>query len=218
MLQKLASQVLELYHTADESVSLFRQTSGLACPDGCVTCCFSAKVEATVAEMLPAAFHLFATSQAELLIKRLEREETSQCLLFRPDLASVDGGGCSLYPFRALVCRLFGYAGNHDRNGTPQLAKCRHMEPPGNTPAPAGTTPLPGATMPIFHAFGVAVSAIHPGLGTRRMPINLALLEALTKVGLYIDFSTPEPVQPIDRDEPPDSPATSPPLRPRKAA
>ena len=165
MLQTLESQVLEVYRQADHAVTAFREATALACPGGCVHCCFSEKVEATVLEMIPAAYALFRANQAELILKRIEKEHDSkQCLLFRPDLSTPDSGGCTIYPYRALVCRLFGFAGNTDRDGVAQLARCRRM--PLVTPPTAGADGSgPAASLPIFHSFGLAVTAIHPGLG-----------------------------------------------------
>lgn len=189
MLQKLEVQVVELYGAADQAVAAYQQASGLGCPAGCVQCCYSEKVEATVLEMIPAAFHLFRTGQAEPVLKRLEMQESSrQCILFRADLSTAAPGGCTLYPFRALICRLFGFAGNTDRGGVPQLARCRHM--PLATVALQGTNPESGGTMPLFHSYGLALTAMHPYLGTLRKPINNALSEALAKVGLIRDLET----------------------------
>lgn len=215
MLQKLEFQVLELYGAADQAVAAYQQVSGLSCPGGCVLCCYSEKVEATVLEMIPAAFHLFRTGQAELILKRIEKQDGSrQCILFRPDLSRPDAGGCTLYPFRALICRLFGFAGNTDRNGVAQLARCRNM--PLVTPALQQAIPVHSLTMPLFHTYGLAITAMHPNLGTLRKPINEALCEALAKVGLIRDLKT-IPAEITEIDLPPDAPLTTP-TRPRKKA
>jgi hypothetical protein len=170
--------------------------------------------------MLPLAFSLFRTSQAELLVKRLEKEQSShQCILFRPDLSSPEGGGCSQYLFRALICRMFGFAGNIDRNGRPQLARCRNMpQPAPSEPANETESVTPDETMPLFHAYGIGLTAIHPGLGTQRMPINEALYQALAKVGLILDLETVPVAATEEIDLPPDSPATTPSQPRRKAA
>lgn len=188
MLQKLEPQVLELYSEADRAVAAYREASGLACPSGCVQCCYSETVEATVLEMLPAAFHLFRSNQAERIWQCLDQEGRSQqCILFRPDLSRPDGGGCTLYPFRALVCRLFGFSGTTDRRGLTQLTRCRHM-PVQLVPLNPKAVAAAAAAMPLLHAYGIALTALHPSLGTARRPINDALGEALAKVGLVIDL------------------------------
>ena len=193
MLQNLEVQILGLYSEADWAVAVYQQSSVLSCPGGCAHCCVSEKVESTVIEMIPSAFHLLRTNQAELLSKRLEKQdESNQCILFRPDLSQPDSGGCSLYPYRPLVCRLFGFAGNRDRQGQVKLARCRYMPPATKaTGSDCGGETMAGGDIPIFQAYGIAVTAIHPNLGTRRMPINDALSQALAKVGLIGGYPPP---------------------------
>ncbi len=210
MLKELEGQVRDLYLQADNAVDVYQLASGLACVSGCTNCCYSEKVEATVLEMIPAAFHLFNTNQAELLIKRLHQDESLQrCIFFRPDLCRPETGGCSQYSERALVCRLFGFAGSVDRNGQERLARCRHME----------MSPKDDSIglMPLFQTFGMALTALHPGFGTIRKPINRALYEALVKIGLYLEYSSPIEKQ-RSCDYSPDTPASTPPLPRRKAA
>jgi Fe-S-cluster containining protein len=189
MLQKLEVQVMELYHRADQAVAEYKVLTELSCPAGCVHCCNSEKVEATVLEMIPLAYHLFKTNQAELLLKRLEKSESSCCILFRPDLVGTTGGGCSQYTHRALVCRLFGFAGNLDRTGVARLALCRVMKESMSSSFESSYN----GNMPIFHDFGFAVTTMHPALGDHRLPINHALGEALLKVGLHLDLEGPPP-------------------------
>jgi len=218
MLHVLASRVLDLYVRADEATLRFKATSGLDCPPGCSTCCLSENVEATPLEMLPLAFHLFRTRQAELVLKRIERQADSnsnRCILFRPDLGDTDSGACSEYSHRALVCRLFGYAGGKDRTGRPRLAFCRVMRH-RMTPSDTVTDPAGIDNLPLFHDFGMAITVLHPDLGTARRPINLAIREALLKVGLVIELDPPH-AEPASTDLPPEKPLGTP-SRPRRAA
>ncbi len=216
MLPELKTQVLSIFAEADRAVTMFRQHTGLSCPPGCAACCRSERVEATVVELLPLAFHLFQTHQAELMLKRLDRTHNSPCcILFRPDLAESNGGGCSHYPFRALVCRLFGFAGTHDRTGAPRFARCRVMPAPA-IPAQAHLS-TPRSVMPIFHEFGMVVTTLHPDLGTTRRPINDAIREALLKVGLFLTYNEPVAAERDDNGLPPEKPLGSP-LKPRRAA
>ncbi|EFK12360.1 conserved hypothetical protein [delta proteobacterium NaphS2] len=175
-----------LYGELDRQVAVFSAASGLHCPQGCGDCCRSEKVEATVLEMLPLAFHLFRTSQAELLVKRLEKDpEVKQCLLYRADFCLQGMWGCSQYLHRGLVCRLFGFAGNRDRTGKPQLARCRVMK---SVEGPVVEEHLPVGMMPLFSEAGMRITTLNPTLGTDRLPINRAILYSLYKVGIYLDM------------------------------
>jgi hypothetical protein len=148
--------------------------------------------------MLPLAFHLFRTRQAELVLKRIERQvDSNRCILFRPDRGSPGSGACSEYHSRALVCRLFGFAGGNDRRGQPRLAFCRIMRQ-RTTTASADANAAGTSDMPLFHDFGIAIS------------------EALLKVGLVIEL-TPACDEPISTGLPPEKPLGAP-SRPRRAA
>ncbi|MCB2218270.1 hypothetical protein [Desulfofustis glycolicus] len=216
MLQDLSTRVLDLYAQADEATLRFKLASGLDCPSGCCTCCLSEKVEATVLEMLPLAFHLFRTRQAELVLKRIERQvDSNRCILFRPDRGSPNSGACSEYHCRALVCRLFGFAGCNDRRGQPRLAFCRIMRQ-RTTTTRAGANGAGTGDLPLFHDFGMAITALHPDLGTARRPINIAISEALLKVGLVIELASAH-LEPASTDLPPQKPLGTP-SRPRRAA
>ena len=189
MLQELEGKVVEIYLGLDRAVAEFAARTGLACPSGCGRCCNSEKVEATVLECIPLAFELFRTAQAESIIKRLEENSGEhRCVLYRPDFTEAGLWGCSQYRHRAVICRLFGFAGNRDRDGIPRLAMCRVMKESGGNDAPC-LAAADLSAMPLFSDAGLAVTALHPGLGTIRMPINEALYEALQKVGMFLDLA-----------------------------
>ena len=217
MLQELELQVLEVYRVLDESVAGFAARTGLCCPEGCGHCCLSEEVEATVLECLPLAFELFRTLQAEFILKRLEKNnELKQCVLYRPDYTAAGLWGCTQYKHRAVVCRLFGFAGNRDRRGNVRLALCRVMKQEGHVDDNQIDLDDPRAPLPLFMAAGLRITALHPGLGTLRMPINMALREALQKVGMLLELSGSATAgKPFDHELPPTKPLLphSPPRR-----
>ena len=220
MLEELAFKVVELYRDLDAAVAGFVSRSGLACPPGCSHCCLSEKVEATVLECLPLAFELFRTFQAELILKRLERcDNENRCILYRSDYAETGLLGCTQYPYRAVVCRLFGFAGNRDRDGISRLALCRVMKEtaaPNLIPMAFAARDIP---MPLFADAGLRITTLHPGLGTERLPINSALRQALLKVGIMLQM---KPVETFsgqnDPEDPPHDPMFPYPNQRRRAA
>lgn len=208
MLQELEFQVLEVYKILDAAVAGFAARTGLSCPEGCGHCCSSEKVEATVLECIPLAFELFRSFQAELILKRLLRNEHNrQCVLYRADYTASGKWGCTQYQHRAVVCRLFGFAGNRDREGLPQLAMCRIMKEEAQTCGSAIPVDDLHSPMPLFVDAGLRITTLHPGLGTVRMPINKALREALLKVGMMLDLTAPTTVSiRDDHEDPPNKP------------
>ena len=208
MLQELDLQVLEVYRVLDMKVAGFASWTGLSCPDGCGHCCLSEKVEATVLECIPLAFELFRTFQAEFILKRLEKNtDDKRCVLYRPDYTEAGLWGCTQYRYRAVVCRLFGFAGNPDRQGVVRLAMCRVMKEKTSAGSSEIDLNSPRAPLPLFVDAGLRITALHPGLGTVRMPINMALNDALLKVGILLELSgSKESRKPGDHQLPPTRP------------
>ncbi len=208
MLQELEFQVLEVYRVLDMAVAGFASRTGLACPEGCGQCCLSEKVEATVLECIPLAFELFRTFQAELILKRLEKNnDAKQCVLYRSDYTAAGLWGCTQYRYRAVVCRLFGFAGNLDRQENARLAMCRVMKEKNSADSSEIDLDDLHTPLPLFMDAGIRITALHPGLGTIRMPINRALRDALLKVGMLLELSGQEMSgKPGDRQRPPTKP------------
>ncbi|TKB26896.1 hypothetical protein FCL47_06855 [Desulfopila sp. IMCC35006] len=217
MLQQLEFEVLEVYRVLDMAVAQFASRTGLSCPDGCGHCCLSEKVEATVLECIPLAFELFRTLQAEFILKRLEKNgHDKRCILYRPDMTDAGFWGCTQYKYRAVVCRLFGFAGNRDRQGIARLAMCRVMKEKNSAGSREIELADPHAPLPLFVDSGLRITALHPGLGTVRMPINMALRDALLKVGIMLELSGADlSGRPSDHELPPTKPVLphSPPSR-----
>ncbi len=208
MLRELAFQVLEVYNVVDMAVAGFAVRTEFRCPEACGACCRSEKVEATVLECLPLAFELFYTLQAELILKRLEKNnDEKQCVLYRPDYTAAGLWGCTQYRYRAVVCRMFGFAGNRDRQGKVRLAMCRVMKQEGGVDDDGIDLDDREAPLPLFMDAGLRITALHPGLGTVRMPINMALREALQKVGILLELSgATTSGKPFDHQQPPTKP------------
>lgn len=189
MLQELESQVLAVYRLLDAAVAAFAGRTGLSCPQGCGHCCLSETVEATILECIPLAFALFRTAQAETVLQLLAASGNDQrCVLYRPDLTQAVLWGCGQYGTRTVVCRLFGFAGNPGRDGLGRLALCRVMKASAGPEQPAVVAEDFLAPMPLFVDAGLRITALNPGLGTTRLPINAALLQALMKVGMILDL------------------------------
>jgi uncharacterized protein len=178
-----------VYALLDAAVAAFAGRSGLSCPQGCGHCCLAESVEATVLECLPLAFLLFHTGQADLMLQRLaEHGDDRHCVLYRRELTLAGLWGCSQYMMRPVVCRLFGFAGNPGREGIGRLAMCRVMKEAAELEHFELVTDDPSAPMPLFARAGLRITALHPGFGTDRLPINVALHQALQKVGMSLDL------------------------------
>jgi len=181
-LHQLNTQVTAFLQELDARTAQFRTVSGLQCPIGCGSCCLSDKVEATVLELLPLAISIMGSDAGDRLLQRLSDPGlAAHCVLYDPEGRE---GNCGAYAHRGVVCRLFGFAGNLDRYRVPRLAACKVMraENPKMVARAETLIELEPTLLPIFSEAGIRLSAMDPGLGARRMPINDAIREALVKV------------------------------------
>jgi Fe-S-cluster containining protein len=186
-LRDRAEAVSRLYRRLDLHVRSFRSFSGLECLPGCGRCCLSPEVEATVLEMLPAAFQLGRQGRIEQSLVLLEAPPPPlTCLLYVPEPQPPALGHCSLYERRALLCRLFGFAATLDRDGHRELATCGRIRATHlGLAAQADEAVRHGTAMvPVISNYRMALYGIDPSLGSRPLPINVAIAEALHMVGL----------------------------------
>jgi Fe-S-cluster containining protein len=186
-LQRRAQAVFRLYHRLDLHTRSFRRSSGLECLRGCGQCCLSPNVEATVLEMLLAAFRLRHEGRLEQSLALLETQPAPEvCLLYRPQPQRPARGHCGLYEHRPLLCRLFGFAAALDREGKRELATCSLIRTAQPEAAARAAEAVRGATVivPVMPNYHMELYGIDPSLGARPLPINLALARALQMVGL----------------------------------
>lgn len=210
-LERLAREVSGLFEQIDQDTNALREATGLGCPTGCGACCENPDIDTTVLELLPAAFELARRGQAEAMLERIEVQEGSgRCAFFQTH--GEGKGRCTLYSHRAGVCRLFGFASVHTRRGR-ELAVCRiHRAQSPEASARAEAAVLAGARAGDFHGAGSQVAGLDPALGTRPMPFNAALREALSRVLLDLDLRRAQTVVPLfpdgpnEDDEPPTTP------------
>lgn len=183
---RLAAGVRALHRRLDRRTRSFRRASGLACPAGCSYCCLSEEVEATVLEMLPLALRLRREGRLAGLLERLREEGTRSCALHSPQPLGPSGGRCTQYPWRPILCRLFGFASAAGPAGEAELAVCRRMRSPGAavTLGAAEAVRAGSLAAPAMRAWSLAVYRLDPALGSRLLPVNEALREALERVGL----------------------------------
>lgn len=180
-LERVAAQVDQLFARLDADTAALRSATGLSCPPGCGACCENPHLETTVAELLPIAFELDARGEAEAVLEKPAVQEGSgRCVFFEPD--GPGRGRCSIYAHRPSVCRLFGFGAVRTRRGR-ELALCRvHREADAETAQAAAAHVSDGGRAGDFSLVGPVVSGIDPALGTRPMPLNEALREALSRV------------------------------------
>jgi uncharacterized protein len=175
--------VLSIYKNLDEAISTFQSATGLHCLSGCSTCCIDGDVEATVLEVLPLAKEIYSRKEEDAILSAiLERQKAGDflCVLLRNASTEGDSGSCGYYEFRPLVCRLFGFASRRSKYENIELMTCRIIKERFPDDVKKARDALSqGFKLPVFQDAFMKISSMKPGTGTRRLPINDALKEAI---------------------------------------
>ncbi|MDX6767531.1 MAG: YkgJ family cysteine cluster protein [Candidatus Methylacidiphilales bacterium] len=183
-----------LFSQTDQATEAFARASGITCPPGCGACCHSPEVEASELEMLPMADHLVRTGKAEATLRQLhEHPDATTCVFFEPVAGSDTAGRCGQYAQRPLLCRLFGFAGRRDQNGTPQFTACRIHQQTCPTAVSESTLRVARGELrpPLYTEATDALWALHPEIGFDRFPINQALRRALERLLTRMSYENP---------------------------
>lgn len=178
---EIVTKVEQLFAELDAKIARFTDASGLRCVDGCGECCNKKDIEATVLEFLPLAAHLWKNGKALSVLEKLENEYVSDtCVFFLNDR-------CSVYPFRGLICRLFGFSFVTGKDGKKKLSTCVIIKEksPGQVEE-AGSLADGGFEVPVMTDFSSRLIGIDPEMGRRFLPINRAIRGAIEKLGLSL--------------------------------
>lgn len=189
-IRKRVRAVEVLYAGLDKEIAIFQSKTYLHCKAGCGKCCTHAEVDASPLEFLPWAYNLFLNGTAASTLNKLNSISSAICLIYQP-LSVVDAGSgkCSDYPFRGLICRLFGYGANRDKLGELRLATCKIIkENQAENFEAAQKAMKEGLYVPIFTDYYMKLSQIDFRLGNKIVPINTALKLALEEVLHYYAY------------------------------
>jgi len=183
MWKDLIRETLHIYRDIDRKILFFQIATGLRCLPGCGSCCESNTVEATVLECLPLANRIYRMKEEENILASVDlkiMEQDFRCVLFRPDETISDHGRCAYYGYRPLVCRLFGFSARRDKFSRQEICLCRVVK---ETDHDKSTNLLQVgadfADAPISQDSFMRIASLHPGLGFKFFPINIALKNAL---------------------------------------
>ena len=183
-------ELIELYKELDEEARRFKKATGLDCLKFCKKCCTpgKAQIEASVFECLPLSIHLWERGEAELFLQRIASDEARNlCVLYNADDSPLPASGCKHYPWRPLLCRLFGISAVLDKHGHPRMALCRAIKDADPQAEERINKELTrGLKAMIIPHWAKKACSLDPHLGRKRHPINQAVRLALERVGFQL--------------------------------
>lgn len=162
-------------------IAAFQGWSKLACKAGCGKCCTKPDIEATVLEFIPLAHHLYITNQCFEWLERLKNTESSVCVIF--ESPAPGSGRCSAYPYRGLICRLFGFSARINKHAQKELVTCQVIKSEQALPY-AEVLEKVGhdALIPVMSHYYMRMLAIDSDLARNFYPINEAIKRAIETV------------------------------------
>ncbi|MFT6865345.1 MAG: Fe-S-cluster containining protein [Cyclobacteriaceae bacterium] len=176
--------VERLFGRLDQEIAGFRAETGLFCVAGCGHCCTKPDIDASPLEFLPYALYLFMNGKAHDTLVQLKKENSGICMIYSPlSLEEKSKGSCSEYPYRGLICRLFGFGASRDKFGQLRLATCKIIKEgqAGNYKSTVEAI-NEGQYVPIFSDYYQNLAQIDFRLGNMLVPINDAIKIAIEEV------------------------------------
>lgn len=182
--------VERLFDRLDTEIMEFQAQSGIHCVAGCGKCCTKPDIEAATLEFLPLAYHWFLEGKAEEMLEKLNSENTAICTVYSPlSLENQISGSCSMYKYRGLICRLFGYGASRDKYGQLRLVTCKIIkEQQVESYEKAVELMRQNEYVPIFSDYYKNLLQIDFKIGGEIRPINQAIIAALEEVLHYYAY------------------------------
>ena len=149
----------------------------------CSKCCLYDDINATPLEFLPLAFHLYKSGLLEEVIEKINNKNDSRCIF---SVFENDKWGCSVYPSRGLICRLFGFASVLDKHEKPCFAASHSLKE--NCPEKIQQICkkiASGEKSPVIPIFYRKLAMLDFQLGEDLLPINQAIKEACDIVYMH---------------------------------
>jgi uncharacterized protein len=179
--------VEQVFRTLDAEIASFQSWSTLHCKFGCGKCCFKPDIEATALEFLPFAHHLYQHDRAFEWFEKLKLNQTETCLILNP--LSNEAGLCSEYPYRGLICRLFGYSARTNKYGKRELVTCQIIKSEQAIAyADAEERISKDGTVPVMNQYYMQLHGIDPLLAQDFYPVNTAIQKAIETVLHYYAY------------------------------
>lgn len=179
-----------IFKSLDEEISKLKKQTGIHCLSGCGKCCTKPDIDASPLEYLPLAFEWFKQGIAAEKLQFLQESKSLICANYSPlSLADQNSGNCSIYPYRGLVCRLFGNAAGRDKHGALKFVTCKLIKE-GQPEAIGLANDLLYLKeyVPVFSDYYRKLYQIDFILASQIHPINTAIAIALEEVMSYYAY------------------------------
>ncbi len=187
-MQETIKSVEQVFQELDIEIAAFQSHTKLHCVAGCGACCKKPDIEATPLEFLPFAHYLYQKGEAEKVLEELEQNPQDICIIFKA-FETANGGTCTEYKYRGLICRLFGFSARVDKHGQSELATCKIIKETQSEDYTKAVNEIgEGLAIPVMRDYYFKLRSVDASLSDKFYPINIAIKEAIEKVLLYYAY------------------------------
>ena len=176
----ISRRVFREYADIEKRIRKIMRSADVNCPEKCGSCCFSRNIETTTVELLPLAMHLLRNQRVDEIEEKLrDRKESDPCIFFQRHPGSDRDGLCTVYRFRPLVCRMFGFSARRAKDGLMEAQICRVVRERD----PDGVRRLEElcreGSVPDMATCFMRIAGLDPMRGFRLMPFDHSLKETI---------------------------------------
>lgn len=178
----------KIYENIEVQQSVWKQAAGFSCLDGCGDCCGHFEPDLLEGEALYLAAWMLENKPIvakKILTGTYESANNPDgCILFEP----LSEYHCTVYEGRCLICRLFGYSGEWDKNGKSRWKPCRFYPAAKLLPfehrmySGEEMTQRFGCEPPVMSTFMENALALTPDSNGQTLPLREALRSALQRL------------------------------------
>ena len=191
-LYRKVQAVEQVFRGLEKDMAAFKRATNLKCVSDCGRCCHKLDINTSILEFLPLAYHLYKQGVAFEWYQNLGNLDSPLCHAFSPIFLQGNGGMCSQYKYRGLVCRLFGFSAKLDKYGVPQMVTCKTIKDQFPKSYQNAVKHLSdGRKTPIMRNYYFQLQAIDCNLCADLLPINQAMREAIKVVLSYYAYRNP---------------------------
>ena len=179
-----AIRVMNIFSKLDKEINTFKQLSGIDCSYGCGLCCAKKDIEASQIEFYPLVIDLYYKNQLELYSNLLNNNISDFCILYNDQ--SKERGLCSIYEFRGLICRLFGFSGIINKYNKPELVTCEAIKKTQEYKVYRENNL--NISMPFLSDYYSRLGDIDLGDALKKYQINTAIKKAIDKLLFILTY------------------------------
>lgn len=192
-LYKTAQKVEKVYAELDKQIASFQNKSGLHCVDSCNHCCMKSDLKTSVLDFLPLAVHLYENNLHNQFLDELAKG-SEYCICFSQLKVEGQLTGCTQYPYRSLICRLFGFSGLIGRTGQKTIYTCSYIKTGQAVKYESVIASINTMKkIPMASDFQMKMDQIDTIMANDVNPINVSIEKAISKVAYYSSNSPRRP-------------------------